>query len=106
RHKMRRSENLKIYQNKRKPWKWVATCVNRYEKVFFFRVKRTPNNKWQRRPRFHAMINLFILSFWRDNSNFKIGIGFGKRHYSLIFHSEFVVRLYSDVKTNTAHSQT
>lgn len=76
-----------IYQNKQKPWKHVAIMSNHYEKLFFFKVQRTPNNKWMKRPRFHAMINLFFVSFWRDNSNLRIGVGVGKKHCSLNIHS-------------------
>jgi hypothetical protein len=77
---------MKIYQNKQKPWKHVATRLDTYQKVFFFKVKPVPNNKWLMRPRFHAMINLFFFSFWRDNSGFRLGVGLGKKHYSLVVH--------------------
>ena len=76
-----------LYQNKKKPWKFIVITKSNYERSFFFRISRVPNNHWLMRPRFFAHINLFFISFWRDNSNFKIGIGFGKKHISLLFHS-------------------
>jgi hypothetical protein len=77
---------MKFYQNKEKPWKWIATRKECYEKNIFFHMSKVPNNHWLKRPRFFAHINLFFVSFWRDNSNLKFGIGFGKVQYSLIFH--------------------
>ena len=78
---------MMIYQNKEKPWKHICTMTNNYNKYIFFNIKRTPNNKFMKPPRFHAMVNLFFVSFWRDNSNVRIGIGLGKKHYSLNIHS-------------------
>jgi hypothetical protein len=77
---------MKIYQNKEKPWKNIYTMVNNYEKSVFFHLKPVPNNTWLKRPRFFAHINLFIVSFWRDNSNLRFGIGFGKKQFSINFH--------------------
>ena len=76
-----------LYQNKKISWKWIVIRLENYEKNVFFHVRRAPNNHWLRKPRFFAHINLFFFSFWRDNSNLKFGVGFGKRQYSLIFHS-------------------
>lgn len=73
-----------FYQDKKKPWKHICITSSNYEKNWFFYIKRTPNNKFMKRPRFHAMINLFLVSFWRDNSKVKIGIGFGKKHKEII----------------------
>ncbi|MES9681784.1 hypothetical protein ABWK22_02465 [Gottfriedia acidiceleris] len=72
-----------IYQNKKKPWIHTCTMINNYQKSFFFKITPTPRNKWMKPPRFHAMINLFFVSFWRDNSNFRLGVGFGKKHFSV-----------------------
>ena len=76
-----------FYQNKKQPWKHICTTTMNYEKRMFFSFKRTPNNKFMRKPRFHAMINLFFVSFWRDNSKVVVGIGFGKKHYILVIAS-------------------
>jgi len=76
--------NLMIYQNKNKPWKHICVSKSRFEKNLFFRIAATPNNKWMKPPRFHAMINLFFVSFWRDNSKVSIGVGFGKHQWQLV----------------------
>jgi hypothetical protein len=74
-----------FYKNKEKPWKSIYTHTHKYEKPFFFYVKRVPMNKWLLPPRVFLMINLFLISIWRDNTKFYLGIGFGKTHWTLEF---------------------
>lgn len=78
--------NMKIYQNKEKSWKWIHARMYTYRKPVFFHLKPVPNNTWLKRPRFFAHINLFFVSFWRDNANLRFGIGLGKKQYSINFH--------------------
>ncbi|QQO40583.1 hypothetical protein 000TH008_155 [Bacillus phage 000TH008] len=75
-----------LYQNKKVPWKWVVLKPEKYEKPFFFNFKWTPGNTFMTWPRFHCMINLYFLLLWRDNSGFRIGVGLGKKKYSLVVH--------------------
>ena len=56
----------------------------KYNAPFYFNVRAAPNNHWMHRPRFFAYINLFFVSYARDNSGFRLGIGIGKRH--VVFH--------------------
>jgi hypothetical protein len=75
-----------LYRNKEKPWEHICLRKSEYLKHFFFKVKATPNNKFMTPPRFHAMINLFFISFWRDNSNVCLGVGLGKKQWQIVFH--------------------
>jgi hypothetical protein len=76
-----------LYQNKKEPWRHICIRKTEYEKHLFFNVKRVPNNKWLTPPRVFMHINLFLFSLWRDNANFCIGLGFGKKQFQLVFHS-------------------
>jgi hypothetical protein len=74
-----------LYKNKEKPWKAIFIRKENYRKSMFFTWSPAPNNHWMKRPRGFLHLNLFFISAWRDNCNFKIGVGFGKRHISLVF---------------------
>ena len=82
-----------IYHDKKKSWRHISTRVCNYEKNIFFKVSKTGfksrRTATRRLPRYHAMINLFLISYWRDNSNFRVGIGLGKKQYSINFHCMF-----------------
>lgn len=75
---------MKLYQDKDQPWRQVVITPCKFEKSFFFRFKWAPNNKFMTPPRFHAMINLFLFSFWRDNSKVCLGVGLGKKHWQIV----------------------
>lgn len=82
-----------IYCDKEKTWRHISLRACNYQKPIFFKVSKTGfksrRTKTRRLPRYHAMINLFLVSYWRDNSNFRIGVGLGKRQYSINFHCMF-----------------
>lgn len=82
-----------IYHDKNKTWRHISARIETYQKHVFFNVTKTGfksrKTKTKTLPRYHAMINLFFLSYWRDNSNFRLGIGFGKKQLSINFHCIF-----------------
>jgi hypothetical protein len=84
---LRKGNTMKnIWRNKKVPWKWISVGKEEYNKPFFFHYNPVPNNKWMWHPRAFIWINLFLISFWRDNSNVRIGIGFGRTQYSINYH--------------------
>ena len=81
-----------IWHDKKKPWRHVSTRVCNYQKPLFFHFSKrlkTRKTKVRRLPKYHVWFNFFLFSFWRDNSNLRIGIGLGKKQYSINFHCIF-----------------
>lgn len=70
-----------LYQDKKKPWIHAVTRLYKYEKHVFFHFNKV-KNELSNTPHF-AHINLFFVSYWRDNVNIRYGIGLGKWQYSL-----------------------
>lgn len=75
-----------LWKNKKIPWNTLIFDRRKYNSNFFFYISRTPQNTWMWYPRIFLWFNLFLISYHRDNSNIRIGFGFGKTHYCLNYH--------------------
>lgn len=82
----RKEIEMILFHSKKISWHWVTLKFENIGKPFYFKVSRVKNNHWLWRPRFFAYINLFLVSFWRDNSSLCFGVGFGKNHLVLRRH--------------------
>lgn len=75
-----------LWKNKKIAWNWLGLDKAIFGTLFFFYVSRAPQNHWMWHPRLFIWFNFLFISFHRDNSSIKFGIGFGKNHWQLIYH--------------------